>query len=66
MTLKAGFKQCNTDPCLLYILNGLGTVIVIFYVDDTLEIGDKPVFMDNTNTSINHMRLNQWVNQRTS
>ena len=36
MTLKEGFKQYNTDPCLLYIVTELGTVIVTVYVDDTL------------------------------
>ena len=41
MILRAGFKQCNTDPCQLYILNKLGTVIVIVYVDDMLTIKDK-------------------------
>ena len=46
MTLKAGFKKFKTGPCLLYILNELGTIIVIVYVDNTLEIGDKPAFMN--------------------
>ena len=46
MTLKAGFKQCKTDPSLLWRVNKLETVIVIVYVYDTLEIGDKPTLMD--------------------
>ena len=46
MNLKSGFKQCKTDTCLLYIVNELGTVIVILYVDETLEIIYKPEFMD--------------------
>ena len=46
MTQKAVFKQCNTDPCILYIVNELGTAIFIIYVDDTLEIGVKPVLID--------------------
>ena len=46
MTLKAVFKQCNNDPCLLYRLNELGTVIFIVYIDDTLEIRDKLASMD--------------------
>ena len=46
MTLKVGFKQCNTYPCVLYRLNSLGTEIGILYVDDTLEIRDKLVLMD--------------------
>ena len=29
MTLKVGFKQCNTDPFILYQVNELGTLIVI-------------------------------------
>ena len=44
MTPKAGFKQCKTGPCLLYIVNR--TAIVTVYGDDTLEIGDKPALMD--------------------
>ena len=27
--LKAEFKQCKNDPCLLYIVNELGSLIVI-------------------------------------
>ena len=42
MTVKAGFKQYNTDPFISYRLNDLGTVIIILYVDDTLAIRDKP------------------------
>ena len=41
-TLKAGFKQWETDPCLLYMLNEIGTLIAIVYVDETLTIRDKP------------------------
>ena len=40
--LKAGFKQCNTDPCILYILNELETTIFIVYVYYMSEIMDKP------------------------
>ena len=46
ITLKVRFKQCNTDPCLLYRVNELGTETCIVYIDDTLVIGYKPVFMD--------------------
>ena len=46
MTLKAWFKQCNNGPCILYIENELGTVIVIIYVYYKLEIVDKPEFMN--------------------
>ena len=46
MTLKAGFKQCKTDPCLLYRVNELGTGLVIIYIFDTLAIGYKPSLMD--------------------
>ena len=46
MTLKAGFKQCKTDPCLLYIINELENLIFVVYVFYTLSIGGKPVFMD--------------------
>ena len=46
MTLKAGFKQWKTDPCILWRVNKLETVIVIVYVYDTLEIGYKPALMD--------------------
>ena len=46
MTLKIGFKQCKTDPCLLYKVNELRTEIVIVYVDDTLTIRDKTALMD--------------------
>ena len=46
MTLKAGIKQWNTDTCILYGLYDIGTEIVIVYVNKTLEIWDKPEFMD--------------------
>ena len=46
MTLKAGSNQCNTGVCLLYRVNELGTVAFIVYVDDMMEIGDKPEFTD--------------------
>ena len=46
MTLKAGFNQYKTYPCILYRIYELGTVIFIIYVDDTLKIGDKPELMD--------------------
>ena len=46
MTLKTGFKQCKTDPCLLYRLNELRTLIVIVYLDGMLEIIDNPSFMN--------------------
>ena len=39
MTLKVGLKTCNTDPCILWRVNKLETVIVIVYVYDTLENG---------------------------
>ena len=48
MTLKAGFKQCKTDTCLLYRWNELRAVIIIVYVDDTMAIGDKPELMNTT------------------
>ena len=46
MTLLARFNQCKTYPCLLYIIYYLNTVILIVYVDDTLEIWNKPALMD--------------------
>ena len=46
ITLKVGLNICKNDPCILYILNELGTEIVIVYVYDILEIGYKPAFMD--------------------
>ena len=48
MTLKAGFKQCKTDTCLLYIVNELSNLIVMVYIDDTLEIEGKPSFTNTT------------------
>ena len=42
MTLKAGFKQCNTDTCLLYRVNEFGAELFVVYVDDTLAIRDIP------------------------
>ena len=48
MTLKAGYKKCKTEPCLLYRINELGNVIFILYKDDTLKIGDKPASVDTT------------------
>ena len=42
MNIKAGFKQFKTYPCLLYIVNELGTVIFIVYIYDTLTIRYKP------------------------
>ena len=41
MTLKAGFKKCKTDSCLIYRVNEIGTVIFIVCVDYTMKIGDK-------------------------
>ena len=46
MILKAGFKKYNTNPCILYRVNALDAIIVIAYVDSTLEIGDKPESMN--------------------
>ena len=46
MTQKAVFKQCNTDPCILYRVNELRTAIFIVYIDDTLEIGVRPALID--------------------
>ena len=46
ITLKAGFKQCNTYTCILYLLNEIDNVILVLYVDYTLAIGDKPAFMN--------------------
>ena len=46
MTLKAGFKQFNTDAYILYIVNEFRTLVVIVYLYDTLEIRDKPEFMN--------------------
>ena len=40
--LKAEFKQCKNDPCLLYRVNELSTVILIIYVDGMLSIRYKP------------------------
>ena len=48
MTLKAGYKKCKTETCLLYRINELGNVIFILYKDDTLKIGDKPASVDTT------------------
>ena len=45
MTLNAVFVPLNTNPCLLYLLNNLRTTIGIEYVDETLEIGDKPALV---------------------
>ena len=46
MTLKAGFKQCKTDPCLLYIANEIGNKIVIAYADGMLTIKYKLALMN--------------------
>ena len=43
---QGGLQKRKTDPCLLYRVNELGTVIFIVYVDYTLSIGDKLEFMD--------------------
>ena len=43
MTLKAGFKQFKTNPCLLYTVNELGTVIVILYIDEILAKRDNRI-----------------------
>ena len=45
-TLKAGLKQWNTDPCILYRVNEHGDLIFIVYVYDTLEFIDK-LALDN-------------------
>ena len=55
MTQKAGFKHCRTDTCILYRVNKLGTAIVILYVDEKLEIGDKPAPMVWLNAPRNNM-----------
>ena len=46
MTQKVLYKQCNTDPYLLYRVNNLLIEIVIIYIDDMLEIKVKPELMD--------------------
>ena len=45
MTLKAGFNQCKTDPYLICRIYRLCIVILILFVDDTLEIEYKQLFM---------------------
>ena len=45
-TLKAVFKKCKTNTCILYRVNEICTIIVIVYVHDTPEIGYKPAFVD--------------------
>ena len=45
MTLKADFKKSKTDPCLLYRIHELGTVIFIVYIDGNLPIIYKAVLM---------------------
>ena len=44
MNLVAGFKQYKDDTCILYRVIELVTVIIL--LDDTLETGLKPSFMD--------------------
>ena len=41
MNLKAWFKQWMTNMYLLYTMRKLGIDIVMVYVDDMMEIGDK-------------------------
>ena len=62
MTLKAGFKQCRTDTCLLYKVNELRTIVVILYVDDTLEMGYKTSLM-NKIECINKGYVNQPIGE---
>ena len=38
-------EPANDDNCLLYRVNELGNSIVVVYVYETLEIGDKPALM---------------------
>jgi Reverse transcriptase (RNA-dependent DNA polymerase)/gag-polypeptide of LTR copia-type len=41
LTMKMGFKQCGSDPCLFMRENEKGLVIVLCYVDDNLCIGNR-------------------------
>ena len=60
--LKEWFKQCRNYPFLLYRGNKLRNKIVILYIDDTLEIGDKAALM-NTIKCIKQEHANrQYVN----
>ena len=45
MTFKAGFNKFNTYICLLYIVNELGTAIVIVCVHETRQIEYNPALM---------------------
>ena len=40
---KMGFKNSNTDGCLLMRVVGLGTVILCVYVDGMLVVNNKAV-----------------------
>ena len=41
ITLKEGLKKCKTGTCILYSVSELRNTIVIVYVDEILEIGEK-------------------------
>ena len=45
-TINFKAKKIKIDPFILYRVNELRTLIVIVYVDDTLEIGGKPALMN--------------------
>jgi len=39
--VSLGFKQCESDPCLMYRVNENGLCIILMYVDDNLIVGSN-------------------------
>ena len=46
MVNDMGFEKCLSNQCLLIRKNGLGTVIVCLYIDDTMVVGDEKAVND--------------------
>jgi hypothetical protein len=46
-----GFKQCEVDPCILHLIDGLMVNIILIYVDDLLLFASKKVLDMNSSGS---------------
>ena len=61
MNLNTGFKQCNSDIYLLYIVNELGTDVFSIYVYYTLSIGDELELLDRLEYTKKQYKISSMV-----
>ena len=61
MNLNIGFKQCKSDTYPLYIVNELGTDVVIIYLYYMLPIGDEPELFDRLEYTKKQYKISSMV-----